>query len=305
MVEKKLSLFRQPLLHFLLLGAMLFGLYFWLNPDQADDSGKRIVIDRGSLLEYMQYRNRAFNAAQAEARLAALEQPELQTLIQQYVREEALYREALLLGMNRDDYIIKQRLVQKMEYLTRGFGATKQTASDTDIETYYQQNREHYREPATATFSHVFLAKAPQSEADARLLLQQLNRDAVPFSRAMSYGDRFPYHTNYVERSRELIASHFDDMFAENLFSLNQNNQLWQGPIASGYGEHLVMLTGRNDSRIPPLPEIYGKVKADYISAQEQQNTEAAVAEIIGNYQVQIDSSLLPGQPVNSQPSAN
>src|SRR5690606_15059644 len=113
------TLLRQPLLHFLALGVLLFALYDWRVGDapESDASARHIVVTREALLDFIQYRARAFDDAAAVAQLDSMSAEQREALIDEYVREEALYREALALGMEQGDYIIRQRLVQKVEFL--------------------------------------------------------------------------------------------------------------------------------------------------------------------------------------------
>src|SRR5690606_25895145 len=236
------------------------------------------------------YRNRAFNDRAAAAFVAQLSTAEREALVQRMVREEVLYREARRLNLDREDYVIKQRLVQKMEYLTRGFGAVSGDLSEADVAAYYAANGERYREPPGATFTHVFVSnsRGPAGEAQALALLERLNGEGVPFSRATAHGDRFRYHSNYVERSRDFIASHFDTAFTESLFALEPGTGTWQGPIASPHGWHLVQLAITSPGGLPPLAAIRERVAEDARAARLQQTSDKAVAAIVANYRVEL-----------------
>ncbi len=278
---------KQPLLHFLLLGGLLFVLHTWLTGTGEVDPD-RIVVDDAALLEFLQYRSRAFDAASAEQRLAAMDDEERQRLVERYVREEALYREARRLGLHREDYVIKQRLVQKMEYLSRGFGEAGEDLDRRAVTAYFDDNRERYREPPSATFAHVFFDadRHKNPAAAARTLRQRLNGEGVRFSRAMSHGDRFPYHTNYVERSDEFIASHFGESFAQGVLAMEPDEGQWQGPVESEHGQHLVMLVERADGGVPPLEVIYERVAQDAHQARLRRRTEEAIGAIVDGYRV-------------------
>ena len=114
------TILRDPLLHFLAAGLLIFGLFDVLSPDEADQRDDLILVDRAALLTFVQYRMRAFEPELAAARLDGLSDLERERLIADYVREEALHREALALGMDSGDYIIKRRLIQKVEFLAQG-----------------------------------------------------------------------------------------------------------------------------------------------------------------------------------------
>ena len=280
--------FKQPLVHFLLIGVLLFVLFNALNPT-TESTGDTIVVDNDALLEYAQYRNRAFNQEQAKAMLSHLSLEERHDLVRRLVREEALYREALAMGFDRGDYVIKQRLIQKIEYLSQGYQADSQSLDRRAVEDYFKAHTERYREPPTITFTHVFVDTAHRSDEESRqkaaAILRQLQGKDVQFSQAIGYGERFLYYTNYVERSVDFVASHFGDDFSRDVFSLDADSR-WHGPIRSAHGYHLVMISGRDSGGVPSLDDIYARVAADAGQALLERRQEEAVAKIIARYKV-------------------
>ena len=140
---------RDPLLHFLAAGLALFVLFEVVSPDGAGLGEGVIVVDRDALLTYVQYRSKVFEPRLAAEKLAALSPEELERTIDEYVREEALHREALALGMDANDYIIKRRLIQKVEFLAQGFAAASIELAEADLEAYLE---------AVRSFSFISLA---------------------------------------------------------------------------------------------------------------------------------------------------
>ncbi len=251
------KILKEPLLHFLLIGLGLFVLFEIVAGDADEYDSRVIEVDRDRLLTFVQFRTRAFEPSAAAERLDGMSPEELELLIEDYVREEALHREALALGMDKNDYVIKRRMVQSIEFITNGFVTAAVDVADADIEEFYAANREDYFVPPFVTFAHVFIS-AEDREAEvvadrADALLAELNATQAPFSHAPRYGDRFPYFVNYVERSPELVASHFGAGMAEALFSLQPSETTWQGPFESAYGVHLVMLVRKAEGRYPEL----------------------------------------------------
>ena len=280
--------YRQPIIHFLVLGIALFALFSWVNPDgEGDDT--TIVVDNETLLEYLQYRNRAFNPQQSEGMLANLGPEERRNLVEQLVREEALYREALKMGLDDDDYVIKQRLIQKIEYLSQGYVPDSQDLDREKVEQYFADNRDRYEEPPSVTFTHVFVSgdgkPSDEAEAMADALLQRLQAENVGFAGAMTFGERFLYHRNYVERSGEFVASHFGDAFAGEVMSLEPGGA-WHGPVQSDHGYHLVMVSARTPGGVPGLDDIYGRVAGDARQALLEQRQEETLREVIAQYKV-------------------
>ncbi|MBL6691126.1 MAG: peptidyl-prolyl cis-trans isomerase [Pseudomonadales bacterium] len=279
-----MSLFKQPLLHFLVLGALLF-VVFEMTAGSGAESDTTIVVDRDRLLEFMQFRSKAFDAERFDYILENMPDDRRQELINEYVREETLYREALALGLDANDYIIRQRLVQKVEYLARGFD----TPSEVDEAAFYQENRDRYLVPASATFTHVFVSFDNHPTRDAArevasALYKELIAKAVTFSGALSYGERFAFHKNYVDRSQEFIASHFGQAFADELFTLPL--QVWSPPVESAYGLHLVMISKRSEARTAEFDEVAQNVRFDAEQAAMRERTEEAIREITGRYDV-------------------
>ena len=116
------KLIKQPLLHFLMLGIALFLVFDYSQTGPGAPAGdKSVVVDRDALLTYMQYRNQAFNEEYFSQQLDSMSKQDRQNLINDLVRDDVLYKEALSMHLEDNDYVIKRRLIQKMEFLTRGF----------------------------------------------------------------------------------------------------------------------------------------------------------------------------------------
>jgi len=285
---------KDPLAHFLALGLGLFLLYAALNPGgRTVDDPKRIVVDRDGLLTFLQYRTKTFQPKLAAARLDAMPKEKLKRLIDDYVREEALHREALALGLGRNDYVIKRRMIQKIDFITQGFAEAVIKLSEDDIKAYYDAKKARYREQAYITFTHVFFDterhKPDEAAALAKAKLAELKAGPVPFSDAPKHGARFPYGVNYVERTRNHVESHFGRQMTRALFELEPDDSAWHGPFLSPYGAHLVMVVGKKEARIPPLEEMRERVEADLTSKRRKEQSEKAIKAIVDSYRVEID----------------
>lgn len=290
------SALRDPLTHFLGAGVGLFLLFYAVGPDGALDADSNvIVVDREALLTFMQYRSRAFDRSAFETRLDEMPPRDLDLLIDDYVREEALYREALALGLDTDDYIIRRRLVQKIEFISRGFAEASVNLDGAQLETFFEENKDDYAVAATVTFTHVFFDAekrgAEGAFAAAALKVAELNTAVVPFADAPKHGDRFLYHLNYVERTSDYVASHFGPAMAAKLFELPAETGVWRGPFLSPYGVHLVMVTRREAGRLPELQEVRGRVEEDARQMLARERTDAAAASIVGRYDVRVTFS--------------
>jgi hypothetical protein len=285
------KLLKEPLLHFLVLGLALFVLFELVAEEEGSAGGKTITVDRDALLTFIQFRTRAFEPSIAAQRLDGLSDQELELLVDDYVREEALYREALALGMDRNDYVIKRRMIQSVEFITKGFVTRAVEVSDDDVKAHYEANRKDYYIEPFVTFTHVFFSNEGRTEAEIDALaaaeLNALNTRRVPFSAAPGRGERFPYFVNYVERDPEFVASHFGSAMAEAIFSLEPDELAWKGPYLSPYGTHLVLLTRKAPGRFPELSEIESSVRQDAERAALQKANEAAIQAIVDTYEVE------------------
>jgi hypothetical protein len=279
------KILRDPLIYFLLVGCGLFLLFDVVASDDATYDSRVIDIDRDALLTFVQYRLRAFEPDAAAARLDTMPEDEFDRLIADYVREEALHREAKALGLDQNDYVIKRRMIQSIQFITDGFVTAAVNVSDEDVSAYYEANRDEYFIDPLVTFTHVFFdgeyRNRDETFALAKASLRELNEQQVPFSDAPQHGERFPYLSNYVERDPTFIISHFGVPIAEQIFAMDPADTVWHGPFESEFGTHLVLLTHNTAGRYPELAEIEGVVRQDAervaIAAQKDKTIQAIV----------------------------
>jgi parvulin-like peptidyl-prolyl isomerase len=285
-------IFREPLLHFLIAGGLLFGIFTWSHRGAAKPaSGKTIVVDKTSLLNFLQYRNKAFKPDYFESQLNTMSPRELQDLSDQYVEEELLYREAKSLGLEEGDDVIRQRLVQKMNFLIEDLADTSGTPSDAELEAYLKNNQSPYIIEPSVTFTHVFADSSVHGEKAAKELGErlktQLNSTHAAFNDAPQFGDRFPFLQNYVERTFDYIASHFGKEFAGEIQKLTPSQSKWVGPIRSEYGYHLLLMTSRSEGRIPQLQEIRSQVEEDWLRDRKDKARALSLRELANQYTIE------------------
>src|SRR5690606_37816055 len=150
-------LLREPLVHFLVAGAVLFAAYALVRgPGAAPADERTIVVDRRTLLTFMQYRSNAFEPSTFEASLDAMSDDERRRLIEAYVDEEILYREAKALGLSESDYVIRQRLIQKLGFLLGDIADASLAIGAAELQAYFDTHREAYAIEPAVTFTHVF-----------------------------------------------------------------------------------------------------------------------------------------------------
>ena len=287
------KLINQPLFQFLLIGGFIFLLYNFTvknNPDT--DNLKTVVVDKESLITFLQYRYKAFDRIKFENKLNNMSEDELNNLINDYIREEALYREALGFGLDKNDNVIRRRLIQKIEFINEDAVNNSLDINDGQLSDYFEKNRGSYVIDPFVTFTHVFFSNYKHGAGKANELAQNqlamLNKNEVPFSDSVKYGDRFLYNINYVESAPDHVENHFSDEMANKLFKLNPSETIWNGPFESPYGFHLVMLTNNEKEQYPELEDVYDEVKQDLTYELSKKQKDKAISQIIDNYEVKI-----------------
>ncbi|TKB46323.1 peptidyl-prolyl cis-trans isomerase [Thalassotalea mangrovi] len=277
---------KQPLLHFLLIGLILSASYLTLQSEAQDTDGEVIQVNRDSLLSYMQYRNKSFNAERATELFDAMPADERAQLINDYVREEVLFNEAQKLGLDANDFVIRQRMIQKMTYLTQSLVETDKPLSESDLQEFYLAHKGQYVQSGTLTFTHIFFDFSTQSDEQLQQMRNQLNRDGVNASEALTLGQPFLFQRHYAKRNTDLIASHFGQDFIGQLDNAVVDNQQWQGPFRSSHGWHLVQLQARSEQQYLPFTEIRERIIADARQYYLQQQVEQLIAGVIADYRV-------------------
>lgn len=281
---------REPLTHFALVGGLLFAAWSYYNPDDALDADSRIItVDREQLLTFLQYRNAAFEPGYFEAQYEAMSDEQRAQLARNFVREEAMVREAKALALDENDYVIRRRLIQKIEYLVSDVDLTPDPPSEEALRAYYDSHRGDFRQDAEFTFTHVFIdAERDHSggpEREAQRVLAKLRAAGAGFNDATSYGDRFPYRRNYVRQFLRPVANDFGPEFAASLARLKPEDN-WQGPIASNFGLHLMLLTERNEMRVPEFEEVRGQVREAVLEQRRAETREALLDELVEQYDI-------------------
>ncbi len=291
-----MRIFKEPLIHFLLIGMVMFTVYEGINDDADTVNSREIVVTRDDLLTFVQYRAKAFEPERFNRMLDEMPADKLQTFIDDYVQEEALYREAKALKLDRNDYVARRRLIQQLEFITRGFVSVGTEITEPELQDYFQRHLETYYQPAEITFTHVFFNRERHGADKARTLAEQtlknLNADKVPFHEGLGHGDRFFYHVNYVNKQADEIASHFGEEMQAALFDLTPNDQVWRGPFSSPYGEHLVMVTRLRPGYAPELAEVHDKVMQDALRDRLDADLDKAIQSIVKGYDIRVDEAL-------------
>lgn len=286
-MKDRFRLLKDPLVHFLVAGVLLFLVGMALKP--APRGEEVIAVDREALLSFIQYRSKAFEPNAAAAILDGMSADERRLMIADYVREEALAREAETLGLGEDDYVIRQRMVQKVEFLAEA-GAIVPEPTTAEVKAFYDANKDRYTSPPAATLTHVFISIEGKTRAEAKLeaqaLLEKVKADGAQFADALKYGDRFLFHKNYVDRTRDYIGSQLGPEVERAVFDDAGALDEWRGPFSSDYGEHLVFVSAVAPQTLAPLDGIADAVAADLTEENRQTAIDHAIDDIVSKYKV-------------------
>ncbi len=290
-----MRLIREPLLHFLLLGAVLFGLNGAFDVE-AEQDPVVIEVTRGELLSFMQQRAKVFNDAYFNELLDGMSAAERRQLVDAYVRDEVLYREARAMQFGEKDYVVRRRLIQQLEVLVQDVTVGDEAIGDAEIKAHFDANRRDYFIEPSITFTHVFFSRAKHgdvAEAVASRELERLNAVPVAFHEAVAHGDRFPYNTNYVDKGADHVAAHFGPAVQSRLFELSADTTTWRGPLCSPLGCHLVLIAKQAGGYLPALDDIRDRVAIDARRARREQALERAVAALVDRYEVKDADGLI------------
>jgi peptidyl-prolyl cis-trans isomerase C len=269
---------REPLLHFLLAGALIFAVYDLLNPPANSTSrADRIVLTKDDL------RQLAIGwLAQGRAAPTA---GEMRALVDQKVREQILAREAVGLGLDKDDEIIRRRLAQKMDFLAADIAAL-QEPSEPELRAWFAQNADRFALPPRASFRHLYFSfdRGPGARDAAAAALTKLAGEPVAAAAEGAAADPFMFRDYYGDRTPEQITKEFGPDFAKALFQLEP--AAWRGPIRSGYGWHLVFVDATEPGRIPAFEEVMPDVKSAWFEQKQNELKHTAFEAMRARYAV-------------------
>ncbi len=276
----KPALLREPLLHFLVLGAALFALYGVSNKKGAEAPAKIVISE-----------SRVASLAERFARIwrRPPTQQELQGLIDDEVRDEVFYREGKAAGLDRDDSIIRRRVRQKMEFLAEDIAAAE--PSEEELATYLASNPERFRTEDRLTFHHVFLSATRRGgalEGDAKQIAATLVHTNASVEAATSIGDPFLLGETFRQMPQSDVVRTFSEGFAKQLATVEPGR--WQGPISSSFGAHFIFVDERARGNLPPLDTVREAVKREWLNARRVEAEHKLYRTLRDRYQIVIET---------------
>ena len=282
----KLPLLREPLLHFLVLGAALFGLFGMVDKKGAETPTK-IIISASRIATLADRFARTWRRPPTEQ--------ELQGLVEDYIREEIFYLEGRAAGLDRDDSVIRRRVRQKMELLAEDM--TVAEPSNEQLAAYLASNPQRFRTEDRVTFHQVFLSATRRGSAlenDAKQLAATLARTSAAAETA-AIGDPFLLGEEFRQMSQSDVAGTFGEGFAEQLSALEPGN--WQGPIPSSFGVHFIFVDERVKGRLPPLDTVREAVYREWLNARRIEAERELYRTLRERYQIVVESTLNAAAP--------
>jgi hypothetical protein len=274
------ALVREPLLHFLAIGAALFAVYHLGGGDGAGPGSSRIVVTGGQIAHLEAGFARTWQRPPTEE--------ELKHLVDEWVKEEIAVREAMAAGLDRDDTVIRRRLRQKLEFLADD-AADATPPTDAELMALYGKGIESLRIEARLSFRQVFVSRdrrGAAAEADAARLLAWLNT-AGPDARIGELGDPTLLPAEVELTSLRDIDSQFGSGFGKRLEAFEAGR--WAGPIRSGYGLHLVLVRERIDSRLPDFTAVRPVLERDFLAERRKQQLAAMYDRLLARYRVTLE----------------
>jgi peptidyl-prolyl cis-trans isomerase C len=275
---------REPLLHFVLIGSaiyLLFGLYGQPEIDETIVDKNTIIVTKGEVDWLAESWKKRWNRDPTKE--------ELLGLVKAHLKETVLYREAISMGLDKDDTIVRRRLAQKLTFLTQDL-IKPEPPTDDELRAYFKQHIDHYRIPDLLTFAHVFLdpdKRGDQTLVDAEKLKAELIANSKTPDASSDLGDRFMLQSYYPERSEADLSKLFGKEFARSIMALEAGT--WHGPVLSGYGTHLVYVRERHEFEPPAFAEVSDRVRENFENEKRKQLNDEYIASLLSRYKVVVE----------------
>jgi parvulin-like peptidyl-prolyl cis-trans isomerase-like protein len=279
------KLLREPLVHFLVLGAVLLAM-FGVRDGRTPSDRERISINAEQIARMSDIFERTWQRPPI--------QQEMKGLIEDFLREEIFYREALAMRLDRDDTVIRRRMRQKMEFVGEDLAAHAQP-SDEELEDLLTRRAESFRTPPSISFEQVFVSSARRgadAPGEAERVLASLRResDADP----ATIGDASLLEAVYDRHTPAGVAGVFGEAFARAVFELPLAQ--WSGPVRSTYGLHVVRVGTREDGRVPTIDEIRDLLVREHQSEKRRASIESLYQALRERYEIVVERPASPLQ---------
>jgi peptidyl-prolyl cis-trans isomerase C len=284
---------RDPLVHFMAIGSLLLGAYSLLDRGPTEEpSSKEIVLTVDSMAQLLMIFESQWKRQPT--------QDEFNAMIENRIREDVLYREALALGLDKDDTIVKRRMAQKMQFLAEDVAAQQEPTGD-QLKAWFAEQADLFTVPARISFRHLYFSadkRGDSAKDDAAKALGRLAGAPQNATFTGSLGDPSMFRDYYADRAPQAIAGEFGSDFARAVAKLEPGS--WQGPVKSGYGWHLVFVDSAVAGRVPAFEEVEAEVKTAWLGKQKADAWRNAYAKMRAKYTVRLP---VPAESEKAAPS--
>ena len=281
---KRTRWLREPLVQFLIIGVVLFLINGALNHGTSQaGSSYEITLTIDDL--------RQLQSTFAAQWQRAPSPEEMRGLVENRIRQEVLYREALMLGLDKDDIIIKRRLAQKMQFLAEDVAGTHEPTT-AELKGWYGKNSDRFALPSRFSFRHLYFSpdgRGQRAHDDAMNALAKIGEEPEASKTAAAMADRFMFQDYYADRTPEELEKEFGTQFASAIPKLRPRS--WQGPVESGYGWHLVFVDSVVPGRVPVFEEVEPDVKTAWLADQKQHAWQKAYEQMRAKYTAHLPST--------------
>jgi peptidyl-prolyl cis-trans isomerase C len=266
LVERVKRFAREPLVHFLVAGALVFSIW----GGGGDSADRSIIVTEAQVRALTEQWEQQWHRQPTPA--------EVDGLIRDLIKDEVYYREAIRLGLDQDDIIIRRRMRSKMEFLVAA-QTENEVPSEAELQRWLDTHRRDYANSPALSFDQIYIG----NDADrARAALAQLDKGADPATLALPLSVPPTLDaTSAVEIDRQ-----FGDGFANTIAALPPGR--WAGPVASGFGQHLVRLRKQAPGTVPPLASVRQAVENDWREANRVRRENAAYQALLDGYTIRI-----------------
>jgi hypothetical protein len=276
-----MKILKEPLFLFLLIGAALFGLNALVSDQPQDRENSVIRISVEDVAHLAAIHKKQWNRLPNET--------ELENLIEGFIREQVFYREAVALDLDKDDTIVRRRMVQKMEFLFGDIG-TLVDPTNAELEKHYQENSRRYTAQGRLSFVHIYLnpdRHGDQLETEINRIQNFLEQEGPEDANIPELGDPLMLPFRHDDTPVDQVDRMFGSGFADRLTEVEIGK--WAGPIESGFGVHFVYVDARSPPRLLPLEQVLGDVKADFNYERRQRVELEAYLKLKEGYEIVIE----------------
>ncbi|MCG6947301.1 MAG: peptidyl-prolyl cis-trans isomerase [Acidobacteria bacterium] len=274
---------KKPAVHVIALGVIVAAALLIAKGPPTADEARRVVLTGGDILQLKASFMRTWQREPTAT--------ELRGALEQHIRQEILYREALARGYDRDDLVVRRAMQRKMEFLAAS-QALQEPPSDEEIQAYFSLRQERYRLPTVVSFAQVFVSadrRGADAEQYATEILARLRAEDPEPNALASWGDPIMLDSYYAMQTEKEVSAAFGGDFSASVVALEPGQ--WEGPIQSGYGLHLVKVVRREDSRVPDWTEVSGRIINDMEFEARNSAKDQLYQEIAQKYEVVLDGT--------------